>query len=130
VADLLAAKGSQIGSIVTTAYNPAVASAAAVKQSGRQIKVIAIDDDPTILADIKDGSVTASVVQNPYGQAYVGGVRADQDRRRLHDEDPRPGHRFRILPGNQGKRGHLRHSAAGRDQQLKTDFDTKYLTCE
>ena len=33
VADLLAAKGTQINGIVNTAYNPAVASAAAVKQS-------------------------------------------------------------------------------------------------
>jgi ribose transport system substrate-binding protein len=72
VADLLAAKGSQINAIVNTAYNPAVASAAAVKQAHLPIKVIGIDDDPTILADIKDGSVSASVVQNPVGQAYVG----------------------------------------------------------
>lgn len=72
VADLLAAKGTAINGIVNTAYNPAVASAAAVKRAGLPIKVVAIDDDPTILADIKGGSVTASVVQNPFGQAYVG----------------------------------------------------------
>ena len=72
VADLLAAKGTQINGIVNTAYNPAVASAAGVKQSHLPIKVVAIDDDPTVLADIKDGSVAATVVQNPVGQAYVG----------------------------------------------------------
>ena len=72
MADELAAKGKQINGIVNTAYNPAVASAAAVKQSGLPIKVIAIDDDPTIIADIKDGSVAATVLQNPVGQAYVG----------------------------------------------------------
>ncbi|HEV3172501.1 MAG TPA: sugar ABC transporter substrate-binding protein [Actinocrinis sp.] len=72
VSDLLAAKGSQINAIVNTAYNPAVASAAAVAQAHLPIKVIAIDDDPTIIAGIKSGSVAATVVQNPVGQAYVG----------------------------------------------------------
>jgi ribose transport system substrate-binding protein len=71
-ADLLAAKGTQIQGIVNTAYNPAVASAAAVAQSGLPIKVVAIDDDPTILAGIKTGSVAATVLQNPEGQAMVG----------------------------------------------------------
>jgi ribose transport system substrate-binding protein len=72
VSDLLAAKGSQINAIVNTAYNPAVASAAAVAQAHLPIKIIAIDDDPTIIAGIKNGTVAATVVQNPVGQAYVG----------------------------------------------------------
>jgi ribose transport system substrate-binding protein len=72
VADLLAAKGKQINGIVTTAYNPAVAAAAGVKQAKLPAKVIAIDDDPTILAGIKDGSVAGTVTQNPVGQASVG----------------------------------------------------------
>ena len=72
VSDLLTAHGSQITGIVNTAYNPAVASAAAVKAAGLPIKVVAIDDDPKVLAGIKDGSVAATVVQNPVGQAYVG----------------------------------------------------------
>ena len=71
-ADLLAAKGKDIQGIVNTAYNPAVASAEAVKESGLPIKVVAIDDDPTILAGIADGSVSATVLQNPVGQAMVG----------------------------------------------------------
>lgn len=72
VADLLAAKGSQINAIVNTAYNPAVASAEGVKQAKLPIKVIAIDDDKTILDGIKDGSVAGTVLQNPVGQALVG----------------------------------------------------------
>ncbi|MGG7466439.1 sugar ABC transporter substrate-binding protein [Plantibacter sp. YIM 135347] len=72
VADLLAAKGSEINGFVSTAYNPAVASASAVKASGLPIKVVAIDDDDVILSGIADGSVSATVVQNPVGQAYVG----------------------------------------------------------
>jgi len=72
VADLLAAKGTEINGFVSTAYNPAVASASLVKESGLPIKVVAIDDDQVILDGIKDGSVSATVVQNPGGQAYVG----------------------------------------------------------
>ena len=72
VSDLLSAQGGQINGIVTTAYNPAVAAAAAVKAAGLPIKVVAIDDDPTILAGIRDGSVAATVTQNPVGQEQVG----------------------------------------------------------
>jgi ribose transport system substrate-binding protein len=72
VGDLLAAKGKQIDAIVTTAYNPAVAAAGGVKKAGLPIKVVAIDDDPKILDGIRDGSVAATVTQNPTGQAYVG----------------------------------------------------------
>jgi ribose transport system substrate-binding protein len=73
VSDLLAAHGSEINAIVTTAYNPAVASADGIKKAGLPIKLIAIDDDPTIIAGIKDGSIYGTVVQNPGAQAYVGG---------------------------------------------------------
>ncbi|MFB7509298.1 sugar ABC transporter substrate-binding protein [Streptomyces broussonetiae] len=72
VSDLLAAKGNQIQGIVTTAYNPAVAAADAVRSTGSQAKVVAIDDDAKILSGIENGSVAATVVQNPVGQAEVG----------------------------------------------------------
>ena len=70
--DLLAASGSEINAIVTTAYNPAVASAEAIAESGLEIQLVAIDDDATILDGIRDGSVYGTVAQNPAGQAYVG----------------------------------------------------------
>jgi len=72
VTDLLAAKGKQINGIVTTAYNPAVAATDGVKTTKLPIKVIAIDDDPKILAAIKSGLISGTVVQNPWGQGYVG----------------------------------------------------------
>ncbi len=72
VSDLLAAQGDKITGIVTTAYNPAVAAADGVKQAGLPIKVVAIDDDKSILSGISDGSVAATVTQNPVGQAEVG----------------------------------------------------------
>ncbi|MDX6293962.1 MAG: ribose transport system substrate-binding protein [Kribbellaceae bacterium] len=73
VADLLASKGKEINGIVTTAYNPAVAAADGVASSKLPIKVVAIDDDAKILSGIKSGAVSATVTQNPVGQAYVGG---------------------------------------------------------
>ncbi|WP_399881019.1 substrate-binding domain-containing protein [Streptomyces sp. BBFR51] len=72
VSDLLAAKGAQIQGIVSTAYNPAVAAAEAVRESGAKAKVVAIDDDAKILGSIRNGSVSATVVQNPVGQAEIG----------------------------------------------------------
>jgi ribose transport system substrate-binding protein len=72
VSDLLSAHGKEIQGLVTTAYNPAVAAADGVKAAHLPIKVVAIDDDPSILAGVKDGSVSATVAQNPTGQAYVG----------------------------------------------------------
>lgn len=72
VSDLLATKGSRIQGIVSTAYNPAVAAAEAVQETGSKAKVVAIDDDAKILSSIKSGSVSATVVQNPVGQAEIG----------------------------------------------------------
>ncbi|GHJ41689.1 substrate-binding domain-containing protein [Streptomyces sp. TS71-3] len=72
VSDLMAAKGNQVQGIVATAYNPAVAAADAVRSSGSHAKVIAIDDDAKILSGIRQGTVTATVVQNPVGQAEIG----------------------------------------------------------
>lgn len=72
VSDLLAAKGQEIDGIVTTAYNPAVAAAEAVESSGSRAEVVAIDDDQKILDSIESGAVSATVVQNPAGQAEIG----------------------------------------------------------
>ncbi|WP_186000322.1 substrate-binding domain-containing protein [Streptomyces malaysiensis] len=72
VSDLLTAKGKQIQGIVSTAYNPAVAAADAVRSAGSRAKVVAIDDDAKILGSIKQGTVAATVVQNPVGQAEIG----------------------------------------------------------
>ncbi|WP_019069518.1 sugar ABC transporter substrate-binding protein [Streptomyces hokutonensis] len=72
VSDLMAAKGEQITGIVATAYNPAVAAADVVKSSGSKAKVVAIDDDAKILSGIRQSTVTATVVQNPVGQAEIG----------------------------------------------------------
>ncbi len=129
VADLIAAKGAQINGIVTTAYNPAVASAAAVKAAGLPVKVVAIDDDPTILGDIKDGSVTASVVQNPVGQAYVGSYAlsklAGGCTMKTSGQTVDSGS-FVVAKDNADTYDTQRQQQTA---QLRKDFDDKYLSC-
>ncbi len=50
------------------------AAAVAVKSKGEigQINVIADDSEPGTIAGLKDGSVTASIIQQPYMQGYLG----------------------------------------------------------
>ena len=43
----------------------------------KRIKFIAFNDDPIVLDGIKDGFVSGTFVQNPYGQAYVGAYALD-----------------------------------------------------
>jgi len=130
VADLLAAKGSQIQGIVNTAYNPAVASAAGVKQSGLPIKVIAIDDDPTIIAGVKDGSVAATVLQNPVGQAYVGAYALMKLSGGCTMQQPGvivDSGSFVVTKANADNYDTDRQA---KTDSLKSDFDSKYLSCK
>lgn len=68
-----------IAGIVTTAYNPTVAAAKALRTLGdKRIKMVGIDDDPVTLAAVKDGFLVGTMGQNPYGQAYIGAYVVDQ----------------------------------------------------
>jgi ribose transport system substrate-binding protein len=70
---LLAARGKEIDGIITTAWLPSVSAATALRRIGdKRIKMVGIDHDPVVLAAIKDGFVHGTMLQNPYGQAYVG----------------------------------------------------------
>lgn len=129
VADLLAAHGKDIDGIVNTAYNPAVASAAGVKQSGLPIKVVAIDDDPTILAGIKDGSVSATVVQNPTGQGLVGSYALMKLSTGCTMANPGviiDSGSFVVVGSNVATYDAERQA---KTTELKSDFDSKYLSC-
>ena len=69
----LATQGSQVDGIVTTAWIPAVVSAEALRKIGaKRIHMIGIDHDTVVLQAIKDGYVDGTMLQNPYGQAYIG----------------------------------------------------------
>jgi len=130
VADLLAAKGSQINAIVNTAENPAIASAAAVQQAHLPIKVVAIDDDPTVIADIKAGTVSATITQNPVGQAYVGAYALMKLAGGCTMKTPGQvidSGSFEVTQANVDTFDQQRQATT---QQLKHDFDTKYLSCK
>jgi ribose transport system substrate-binding protein len=130
VADLLGAKGKQINGIVSTAYNPAVAAAAAVKKSGLPIKVVAIDDDPTILAGIKSGAIAGTVVQNPVGQAYVGAYALMKLQGGCTMNTPGQtidSGSFVVDKSNVSTYDTQRQAQT---TQLKSDFDSKYLSCK
>ena len=75
---LLAARKDQIDGIVATAYVTSVVTARSLRAiNDHRIKFIAFNDDPSVLDAIRDGFATGTVVQNPYGQAYVGAYALD-----------------------------------------------------
>ncbi|MGA2487972.1 MAG: sugar ABC transporter substrate-binding protein, partial [Roseiarcus sp.] len=75
---LLAAQKDQIGGMIATGYISSVVAAKSLRTLGdKRIKFIGIDDDPIVLEAIKDGFASGTMVQNPYGQAYVGAYALD-----------------------------------------------------
>ncbi|SFQ07809.1 sugar ABC transporter substrate-binding protein [Tranquillimonas alkanivorans] len=69
----LAAQGDEVDGIVTTAWVPAVVAATSLRNLGDQrIKMVGIDHDQVVLDAIKDGFVHGTMLQNPYGQGYIG----------------------------------------------------------
>ena len=69
---LLGAQKDQIDGLVATAYIPSVVAAKSLRNLGdKRIKLVGIDDDKIVLDGIKDGFVSGTMAQNPYGQGYV-----------------------------------------------------------
>jgi len=69
----LASQGATLNGIITSAWIPAVVASSSLRTIGdKRIKMVAIDHDPIVLAAIKDGFVNGTMLQNPYGQAYLG----------------------------------------------------------
>ena len=70
-----------VDGIVTTAWVPAVVSANALRKIGdKRIKMVGIDHDEVVLKAIKDGFVNGTMLQNPYGQGYIGSYALDRIR--------------------------------------------------
>ena len=75
----LAAHAAEVDGIVTTAWVPAVVSANALRKIGdKRIQMVGIDHDEVVLKAIKDGFVDGTMLQNPYGQGYVGTFAIDK----------------------------------------------------
>ncbi|HUG60744.1 MAG TPA: substrate-binding domain-containing protein, partial [Methylomirabilota bacterium] len=77
----LAAHAADVDGIVTTAWVPAVVAANALRKIGdKRIQMVGIDHDEVVLQAIKDGYVHGTMLQNPYGQGYIGTYAVDRMR--------------------------------------------------
>lgn len=75
---LLAAQKDKIGGMIATGYISSVVAATALRNLGdKRIKFIGIDDDKIVLDGIRDGFVSGTMAQNPYGQGYIGAYALD-----------------------------------------------------
>lgn len=75
----LAAHANDVDGIITTAWVPAVVASSALRKIGdKRIKMVGIDHDEVVLKAIKDGFVHGTMLQNPYGQGYIGSYVADR----------------------------------------------------
>lgn len=75
----LGAHADEVDGIVTTAWVPAVVASNALRKIGdKRIKMVGIDHDEVVLSAIKDGFVHGTMLQNPYGQGYIGSYAADR----------------------------------------------------
>lgn len=78
---LLAAQGDAIDGIITTAWVPSVVAATSLRNLGDQrIVMVGIDHDEVVLDAIRDGFVRGTMLQNPYGQGYIGAYALDRVR--------------------------------------------------
>ncbi len=75
----LAANAAGVDGIVTTAWVPAVTAANSLRKIGdKRIKMVGIDHDEVVIKAIKDGFVNGTMLQNPYGQGYIGSYVLDK----------------------------------------------------
>lgn len=135
----LATQGKNIDGIVTTAWIPAVvASEALTKIGDKRIHMIGIDHDKVVLKAIKDGYVDGTMLQNPYGQGYIGSyvmaklaagckVKADAPWAKTAQT-------ARFIDSGTALAGpadvdHYIDTMRSVTKALLTDFQQKYLTC-
>jgi ribose transport system substrate-binding protein len=75
----LAAHADEVDGIITTAWVPAVVAANALRNMGDTgINMVGIDHDEVVLTAIKDGIIDGTMLQNPYGQGYIGAFALDK----------------------------------------------------
>lgn len=75
----LAAHADEVDGIITTAWVPAVVAAKSLRKIGdKRIKMVGIDHDEVVIQAVKDGFVHGTMLQNPYGQGYIGSYVMDK----------------------------------------------------
>jgi ribose transport system substrate-binding protein len=68
-----------VDGVIATAWVPAVVGANALRRIGdKRIKMVGIDHDKVVLQAVKDGYLLGTMLQNPYGQAYIGSFAVDK----------------------------------------------------
>ena len=137
----LAAHADEVDGIVTTAWVPAVVASNALRKIGdKRIKMVGIDHDEVVLKAIKDGFVHGTMLQNPYGQGYIGSFAVDKLRSRLHGEGRRAvqvecaDRRSSSIraPSSSMRRSVDNYVSAmqGITKTLMADFEKTYLDCK
>lgn len=135
----LATQGGNIDGIVTTAWIPAVvASTALTKIGDKRIHMIGIDHDEVVLKAIKDGYVDGTMLQNPYGQGYIGSYVMGRlaSGCKVKDDAPwaKTAQTTRFIDSGTALAGpkevdHYLDTMRAVTKTLLADFQQKYLTC-
>ncbi|MGH3504288.1 MAG: sugar ABC transporter substrate-binding protein [Nocardioidaceae bacterium] len=132
VRSLLAARGNKIDGIMSTAYTDSVALAKELMQSNpHHIKVIGIDADPTVIKGIKKDAVTATIDQNPYGQAYIATYALNQmvsHGCRMKDKSS-PHIDSGTIVVTKRNADHYLDNLRALTKKIQSTFKQKYLTC-
>lgn len=72
----LVARGDQVDGVICTGYTTTVAAAVLIsehnrKPGARRIRFVGLDTDPIVLAAIRQGTIDATLAQNPFGHGYI-----------------------------------------------------------
>ena len=124
---------------ITTAWIPAVVSAEALTKIGdKRIHMIGIDHDQVVLKAIKDGYVDGTMLQNPYGQGYIGSYVMAKlaSGCKVKDDAPwaKTAQTTRFIDSGTALAGpaqvdHYLDTMRSVTKTLLADFQQKYLTC-
>lgn len=75
IENVLSAHQGEVDGVICTGYTTTVAAAQLLSEynnsGNKRIAFIGIDDDPIVLEAIKNGSVDATIAQNPFGHGYL-----------------------------------------------------------
>lgn len=78
IKSFLAARSGDIDGIMSTGWISAATAATALRNNNEhRIKLVGTDHDQATLSAIKDGFAVGTMIQNAYGQAYVGSYAID-----------------------------------------------------
>ena len=72
----LVARGTEVDGIICTGYTTTVAAATLLsehnnKPGAKRIRFVGLDTDDRVLAAIRNGSIDATLAQNPFGHGYI-----------------------------------------------------------